>query len=177
MHDWSQCESYFSPPINRSPSIETYCRLVTQDVSSLLKNKQHCNPYSNLTTDEITALKDLQADTSIRIKPADKGRATVVLNKSDYVEGCLRQLSDDTFYKRLSSDPTQLFKESVYNTLDHFFQVGEITKKELDFLKIEHPIIPTFYTLPKVHKSLKKKPWPPDCVWNWIADVIHLTIC
>lgn len=99
------------------------------------------------------------------------------MNKSDYVEECLRQLSDDTFYKRLSNDPTQLFKESVYNTLDHFFQVGEITKKELDLLKIEHLIIPTFYTLPMVHKSLKKTTWLPDYVWNWIADVIHLTVC
>ncbi len=156
---WGQ--SFFSPPGNRSRSIERYCRLVSQDVSSLLKNKQDCNSYSNLTKNEMVALKDLQTDNSIIIKPADKGGATVIRNKSDHINECLRQLSDETFYERLHSDPTQLFKQSIFDTLEHFFQVGELTKKEFDFLKIEYPIIPTFYTLPKIHKSLENPPGRP----------------
>ena len=91
-------------------------------MSSLLKNNQHWNSYSNLTKNEIVALKDLQTDNSITIKPADKGGATVILNKSDYIDvECLRQLSDETFYKRLPSDPPQLFKQSVYDIHKYIF--------------------------------------------------------
>ena len=34
-----------------------------------------------------------------------------------------------------------------------WFDNGQLTKKEYEFLKIDHPITPVFYCLPKVHKD------------------------
>ncbi len=102
---------------------------------------------------------DLQIDTSIVIKPADKGGAIVIQNNVDYVRECERQLSDLDFYKKLSGDPTQMFKHKIHSALDFMFQTGEIIKRQLDFLKIKNPVISTFYTLPKIHKRLEL---PPD---------------
>lgn len=103
---------------------------------------------------------DLQTDMSIVIKPADKGGAIVIQNNADYVRECERQLSDLDFYKKLSGDPTPMFKHKIYSALDFMFQIGKITKRELDFLKIKNPVISTFYTLPKIHKHLEL---PPGC--------------
>ena len=41
-------------------------------------------PNSNLTTDEQRALKRLKTDQNIVILPADKGRVTVVMDKTNY---------------------------------------------------------------------------------------------
>ena len=41
-------------------------------------------PSSNLTTDEQKALKGLKTYENIVIPPADKGRVTVVMDRTDY---------------------------------------------------------------------------------------------
>ena len=61
----------------------------------------------NLNKGERTALRNLRNGTSLVIKPADKGGAIVIMNRSDYVKEGLRQLSDEETCKKLSSDPTQ----------------------------------------------------------------------
>ena len=43
-------------------------------------------PDSNLTKDERQALKRLKTDENIVILPADKGRVTVVMDKTDYYD-------------------------------------------------------------------------------------------
>ena len=43
-------------------------------------------PQSNLTIQELEAMSDLKRNSSVMILPADKGRATVVLDKAEYEE-------------------------------------------------------------------------------------------
>jgi hypothetical protein len=40
------------------------------------------------------------------IKPADKGSAVVVMDKTTYLQEAERQLSDCRFYEKFDSDPT-----------------------------------------------------------------------
>lgn len=154
-------KSDFTPPVNRNASIETFCRLVDQDATELLKTKHKFNIHSNLSSEEKKALKDLQTDKSIIIKPADKGGAIVVLNRSDYVNECEKQLTMDLFYEQLPGDPTRSFQNVIYGTLDDFVHTGDLTKKEMQFLRVENPVIPTFYTVPKIHKCLQNPPGRP----------------
>ncbi len=48
----------------------------------------------------------LKRDQSITILPADKGGATVVLDRGAYMQKAEQQLPDDSTYKPLQCDPT-----------------------------------------------------------------------
>ena len=58
---------------------------------------------------ERTAINELKRDKSITILPADKGRATVVLDSSEYKEKVKIMLSDVKTYEVLPSDPTKVY--------------------------------------------------------------------
>ena len=45
-------------------------------------------PPRNVPPKEMKALNDLACDKDVLILPADKGKATVVMNKDDYVLRC-----------------------------------------------------------------------------------------
>lgn len=83
---------------------------------------------------------------------ADKGRS-VVFNKEDYKVEALRQLSDTSTYRTLSSDPTQVFKHKLIHLLDRRQEMGVLTKKVAEYLLVDYPIIRFFHHLPKIHKD------------------------
>ena len=60
---------------------------------------------SNLTKDEQQALKRLKT-TDIVILPADKGRVTVVMNKTDYHDKMDALVNNKQTYEELKRDPT-----------------------------------------------------------------------
>lgn len=108
-------KSTFLPPINNS-SVETFCRLVEQDVFSCLRIGEY-SLRPNLTNSEKDALHTLMTDEDIVIKPADKGGSIVIQDKSTYVKEIERQLGDVNFYMRLHSDPTIRFNEDIKKVL------------------------------------------------------------
>ena len=57
-------------------------------------------PRQNITPEEIKAMKNLQKDDSIIILPADKGKATVILDKVDYDRKITTMLFDNKTYKK-----------------------------------------------------------------------------
>ena len=61
---------------------------------------------SNLTKDEQHALKRLRNDKDIVILPADKGRVTVVMDKTDYHDKMDALVNDKQTYEELKRDPT-----------------------------------------------------------------------
>ena len=63
-------------------------------------------PATNITLEERKALKELKKDESIIILPADKGKATVILDRKEYDEKISAMLSDTKTYKGLKRDPS-----------------------------------------------------------------------
>ena len=63
-------------------------------------------PDNNLTKDEQQALKRLKNDDNVVILPADKGRVTVVMDKTDYFDKMDALVSDKQTYEELKRDPT-----------------------------------------------------------------------
>ena len=61
-------------------------------------------PNSNLTPDEQKALKRLKTDENIVILPADKGRVTVVMDKTDYNDKMDSLVNDKQTYEVLKRD-------------------------------------------------------------------------
>lgn len=147
-------KSTFIPPRNRNASLDTYCRLVENDVKSLLKKKKEYKVYNNMSKEERDALHDLSKDNKVIVRPADKGGAIVLQNVGDYEMEIKKQLTDSVFYEKLPSDPSKRLKSHVHSKLLLHFNNAEFDKSTHDFLKVEHPVIPVFYTLPKIHKGL-----------------------
>ena len=65
---------------------------------------------------ECKTLKELESDTSIVILPADKGRATVILNREDYLEKFMDHMNNG-LYQLLKKDPTTKIKAKTLKQL------------------------------------------------------------
>ena len=109
--------------------------------------------FPNLRNEEKKALKELRNNKDVTIKPTDKGGALVVLNTTDYVSECTRQLSDTSYYERLDSDPTYKFNKIISDTLTKGKQDREIDSDVASALLVPHPKPGRFYVLPKIHKE------------------------
>ena len=63
-------------------------------------------PASNLPPAARKALSSLRKLDDVLVLPADKGRATVVLDRKQYDEKVYQMLSDEETYKELDKDPS-----------------------------------------------------------------------
>lgn len=91
-------------------------------------------------------------DTSIVIKPADKGSSVVIMDRPVYVQEAMRQLNPK-YYIPL---PGPIYKESAIlfrNLLKDMRTQKFLSSKQLNFLTSNDPPRPRqFYLLPKIHK-------------------------
>ena len=151
-------KSTFIPPKHRNSSIDTYCRLVESEVSLLLSKKSQHKVANNLSKTQRNALLELKKDMSVVVQSADKGGAIVVQDRDDYIGEILRQLASTEFYKRLNTNPTLEFKEHIHSVLSHYLDNGDNGKSEYEYMKVDSPVTPVIYTLPKIHKSYTTVP-------------------
>jgi len=70
-------------------------------------------PQSNIGKDERRVIDDLKKRQDIMILAADKGKATVVLDKDDYKTKVKQMLSDTKTYEVLKKDPTTNYKRKL----------------------------------------------------------------
>lgn len=95
------------------------------------------------------------------IKEADKGGNVDILPEDMYVVEVFRQLNNATYYCKLPSDPTSVYKRKLDEILEWGLDQKVIDHLEFRFLSQEHPVIPTFYILPKIHKHPTQPPGRP----------------
>jgi len=79
-----------------------------------------CNakpPVPNISKEEKLALDKLRKDTSIQILPADKGRATVIMDKDDYETRVKDMLEDEKTYGKLNRDDGSYQLSHIYDNL------------------------------------------------------------
>lgn len=112
------------------------------------------------------------------IKPANKGRGIVIMDKTAYIKEAERLLADHSTYKKLDSDPTLNISRKIRTILDEALNNNVIDIKKHNYLKIDHPITQVFYFLPKIHKCLEKPPGRPivastDSIFSSIARLLE----
>lgn len=151
-------KSNFCPNVSNH-TIHTFCRLVEQEVMEVCSSSNKIS--HNLSLNEKIALTELISDPSIIIKPADKGGAIVIQDTKKYQHEILSQLQNIKFYKKLPSDPTNIYQSEILSFLTNAKTEGWISQSEFKFLYCQHPIRPVFYTLPKIHKRLIDPPGRP----------------
>ena len=142
-------ESNFTPPEGRCPRLDTYAEVLRKSVIANYINKSR-RIHHNLTPLQRQATRSLKQNREIVIKPADKGGAVVIQNRTDYIAEAHRQLNNQRDYKQLPSDPTrdhcrQL--QQLIKTLD------DSTQQATTSLIPKDPRPGTLYLLPKVHKA------------------------
>ena len=84
-------------------------------------------PVTNITQEERKALKELKKDESIIILPADKGKATVILDRKEYDEKISAMLSETNKYKELKRDPAPALERKMNDMLISLKKVRFIT--------------------------------------------------
>ena len=90
-------KSNFNPPGLINPVLKLELDHLERSLGSLELKKTP----DNLDREERTAIKTLKQNKDIIIKPADKGAAIVIMDKTDYVGEAERQLANQVHYKRL----------------------------------------------------------------------------
>ena len=109
-------------------------------------------PNSNLTTDEQRALKRLKTDQNIVMLPADKGRVTVVMDKTNYNDKMDSLVNDKQTYEVLKRDPTPALQRKLNNKLLTLKKTDKIDFRRYNRLRCSVPQPPKLYGLPKLHK-------------------------
>lgn len=119
------------------------------------------NGPPNLSKSEKHAIRSLQNNKNIIIKPADKGSATVIMNKKDYIAEANRQLSNTLHYKKLTQPVFPTISNRVDQILEKLHKKKSLNKKQLEYLSVPaEPRNRQLYLVPKIHKDPTKWPVP-----------------
>ncbi|BHF83057.1 hypothetical protein SprV_0802619800 [Sparganum proliferum] len=124
--------------------------LIRHQVSSLLMAHRLREVLSNVERD---ALRELKADKDLVIVPADKGRSTVVLDRTDYLQKAKGLLEDRRFYVPCATNPVKALTREINATLLTLENSGAITPTDRRMARPQDTALARFYGLPKVHKD------------------------
>ena len=147
-------KSNWVPPDSAIPvEIHTHLASMEKEIEELTIKKHQ----SNISKGEIRTLKNLKNNDTIVIKKADKGSATVIMNKKDYIFEANRQLSNEAHYVELSKSRQSQTTEKIHDILLDMKENLVISEKQYAYLKPPNEPRPRrFYLLPKIHKSQDK---------------------
>nr|VZI13168.1 unnamed protein product [Spirometra erinaceieuropaei] len=99
------------------------------------------------------ALKELRADNDLVIVPADKGRSTVVLDRTDYNQNVKSLLDDRQSYVPCESNPMKTLTREINATLLAMENSGAISPIDRRMAKAQKTPLTRFHSHPKVHKE------------------------
>ena len=161
-------KSNWNPKPNRVPLLDTCIDMLSKTAKEL--GSLPVKPCrDNLSKDERQALQELQQNTDIIIKEADKGGAICIMNKSFYSSKMKQMLLDRDTYSEIESN----------NSKQILLEIKELSKKYSKCLfKEEEEYITKFemktsnlYGLPKIHKSKLIK----DAIEQQNSEYINIT--
>ena len=134
----------------RDPVLETFLSLVGKDVNQHIPRAPRSH---NLSQEERESLKTLANNETIVINKGDKESAVAVVDLEDYIHEAKRQLGDDKFYAKLSSDPTEKHVEHIMGILQTMLENDGIDYSCIQALSPSDCRAARFYFLPKIHKK------------------------
>nr|VZI00477.1 unnamed protein product [Spirometra erinaceieuropaei] len=123
--------------------------LIRHQVLSLLMAHR---PQEVLPKVERDELRELKADKNLIIVPADKGRSTVVLYGTDYLQKAKGLLEDRQFYVPCATNPVETLTREINATLASE-NSDAITPTDRRRARPQDTVLDKFYGLPKVHKD------------------------
>ena len=140
---------FFTPEEGRNVKLDLYLSTLRQRVKSECLSRHRKVSY-NLTPTQLRAIRSLKDNQDIIIKPDDKGGATVILNRQDYISEAFRQLEQPNYYSTLNTDPTQQYRKELLQLIRTFDP--DLQRYFLSLIPA-NPSPGIFYTIPKIHKE------------------------
>ena len=137
---------------------ESTCRQLKNDEAQQLRIevskalREAKPPKQNIEKRLRCAITNLRKDDSIVILPADKGNATVIMDKEEYRSKILGLLEDPT-NRKLKRDPTTKIEKRITQSLKDAEKNGWISNKFRLQLTPQLSTPPQIYGLPKIHKA------------------------
>ncbi|BHF69763.1 hypothetical protein SprV_0301280900 [Sparganum proliferum] len=122
---------------------------VRQRVSSLIISHK---PRRTISSAELKAIRELKMDEEIVVVPADKGRATVILDRSEYVAKAQELLNDNQSYRVVDSDPMKTLVGKIDKCLKQMRSQKAISENDWRQMRPQDAAPARFYGLPEIHK-------------------------
>nr|VZI50128.1 unnamed protein product [Spirometra erinaceieuropaei] len=135
--------------LSKTDAAEDSKNAIRQRVASLIISHR---PRRTITSAELKAIRELKNDDEIVIVPSDKGRATVVLDKSEYVAKAQQLINDNRSYKVIDSDPKKALVGKINKSLNQMRNENAISEKDWRQMKPQDAALVRFYGFPKIHK-------------------------
>ncbi|BHF80878.1 hypothetical protein SprV_0702400600 [Sparganum proliferum] len=147
-------------PVNMIAAVESILSQTeaTEETKSLIRHQvlsllMAHRPREVLSKVERDALRELKADKDLVTVPADKGRSTVVLDRTDYLQKAKGLLEDRQFYVPCATNPVKALTREINATLLALENSGAITPTDRRMARPQDTALARFYGLPKVHKD------------------------
>ena len=129
-------------------------RLVNADLRYYHESFRINRALANLLPEESEALRKLIQNKNIVIKPADKGSAVVIMDRSQYIWEGHRQLHDTRYYSKLEAPIYTATVPMIVDLIYSLWRKKYITYGQRDYLLGDaQPRPRLFYMLPKIHKE------------------------
>nr|VZI02327.1 unnamed protein product [Spirometra erinaceieuropaei] len=135
--------------LSQTEATEETKSLICHQVSSLMAHR----PQEVLSKIERDALRELKANKVLVIVTADKGRAAVVLDRTDYLQKAKGLLEDRQFYVPCAANHLKALTREINATLLNLKNLGAITPTDRRMARPQDTALARFYALPKVHKD------------------------
>ena len=132
-------KSKWRPPCNRDPALETYVKAVRDGSHRALNSGPVHQTRDNLTNTERKALLLLRSRSDIVIKPVDKGSATLVMSKQDYLEKVMSHLQNEEYNLKLDKEPTSHYAKEITCLLREMTDRQVIDKQTFKYLRPQDP--------------------------------------
>ena len=110
-------------------------------------------PPRNIPPHELKPRRKIASNEDILVLPADKGRASVVMDTTDYDEKMHKMLSEESTYQPIAKDPTPSLERKMNAQLMSLKRSGRFFDDLYIQLRSSAGRVPLLYGLPKVHKQ------------------------
>ena len=157
----SQRKDLFSNPSRWVPdsSDDRLFQIILDNIGLLAESPMERvkNFKYNVTMEQRKAIQSLRSNKDLVLKEADKGGATVLLDKKDYHSKMYELLEDTNTYEKITGYSLNTTKRKVIKFVEDHKDI--LTPKEKNYLHNFEMRTAYIYGLPKIHKcgELKKK--------------------
>lgn len=129
---------------------KSVCVIVENEKRKIAKKKKEQTVLEKNINKTKTFLKEHK---ELTITTADKSRKTVIMEAEDYNQKMKTLLSDNTTYKKINKDPTNVQQNKNNQFVQMLTDENLISLRHTYELKLRNGHPPKIYGLPKIHKQ------------------------